>query len=62
MDLQIDSEGMNSFKTNDGVNIRYLDTIDRDPGAFKKDTLILVRQSFVLCSANYYAIRPLFRL
>lgn len=39
---------MNSFKTNDRVNIRYLDTIDRDPGAFKKDTLILVRQSFVL--------------
>ena len=63
MDVEMDVEMMNTFKTNDGVNIKYIDTVGTDPEASEKDTLILVRWPFVLSiSLNCVAILSSFRL
>lgn len=43
---------MQSFKTNDGVTLKYIDSAVTDPEAAKKDTLILVRFAFLFAFAS----------
>ncbi|KAG0647655.1 Epoxide Hydratase [Hyphodiscus hymeniophilus] len=59
---------MKSFETNDGVTIKYIDTASTDPGAVKKDTLILIhgftgssavwQRNIPALSSKYHLIAP----
>ena len=43
---------MESFRTNDNITIKYIDTAATDPDELKKDTLILVRSFSRFSSRN----------